>query len=135
MKAEIARLEKELGATSEQLEAQRVQEKRLRTTLQRRVSLQSVNMEYLRNIVLRYMSFKTEGNEKLQLVPALASLLDISKAELAGVDGATRALVKSWWRAAVEQRKNALQQKKAEQQGHQPPPSVDVNVKPTPLRK
>ena len=117
MKAEIARLEKELSVTSKQLEAQRAQEKRLRTTLQRRVNLQGVNMEYLRNIVLRYMSFKTD--EKLQLIPALASLLDFSKAELAGIDGATRGLVKSWWRAAVEQRKNALQQKKAAERGDQ----------------
>jgi len=112
MKSKIATLEHALKQTSEQLELQNAQEKHLRTTLQRRVMLQGVNMEYLRNIVLRYMSLSSFRSERLQLVPALASLLDFSKTELAGLDGANRALVRSWWRAAKEQRKNALHQKK-----------------------
>jgi hypothetical protein len=91
------------------LNAQTINEKKLRTTLQRRIRLQDgVNMEYLRNIVLKYMSLKTERSQRLQLVPALASLLDFSKVELAGVVGANKERVQSWWRAAVEQRKKQL---------------------------
>ena len=114
MKLEIYNLNQTLLKTTNALELQHKQSKHLRTTLQRRVNLQGVNMEYLRNIVLRYMSLDYFGSERLQLVPALASLLDFTKTELAGLDGANRELVRGWWRAAVEQRKNALEQKKKE---------------------
>jgi len=109
MKGLIMDLTGKLTVTESKLNAQTINEKKLRTTLQRRIRLQDgVNMEYLRNIVLKYMSLKTERSQRLQLVPALASLLDFSKVELAGVVGANKERVQSWWRAAVEQRKKQL---------------------------
>ena len=78
--------------------------------LQRSSVVEGVNMTYLRNVVLKYLTFKPESLERLRLVPVLASMLNLSKRELSRVEGASRSMVKQWWKTAGELRQEALRQ-------------------------
>eukprot|EP00598_Pedospumella_elongata_P001101 CAMPEP_0184981342 /NCGR_PEP_ID=MMETSP1098-20130426/11106_1 /TAXON_ID=89044 /ORGANISM="Spumella elongata, Strain CCAP 955/1" /LENGTH=958 /DNA_ID=CAMNT_0027504899 /DNA_START=60 /DNA_END=2939 /DNA_ORIENTATION=- len=44
-----------------------------------------INMDYLKNIVIQYMTFPAQSSEKLSLVPVLATLLQFTPKELSSV--------------------------------------------------
>jgi len=58
----------------------------LRRTQQR----EGINMDYLKNIVVQYMTFPMQSSEKLSLVPVIAMLLQFSRKELAEVQRANQ---------------------------------------------
>lgn len=64
--------------------------------LRRVTKREGVNMDYLKNVVLQYMSFPAAAPEKNALVPVLALLLQFSAAELAQVDAASKTSSSAW---------------------------------------
>lgn len=60
------------------------------TELKRVAKREGVNMDYLKNIVLQYMSFPPSSPERNSLVPVLALLLQFTPAELKATEDASR---------------------------------------------
>lgn len=58
--------------------------------LRRVAKREGVNMDYLKNVVLQYMTFPPSSAERNALVPVLALLLQFSPAELAQADAASK---------------------------------------------
>jgi hypothetical protein len=54
--------------------------------LRRVARREGVNMDYLKNIVLQYMVFPVASDERQQLVPVLATLLQFNPKEVAEVE-------------------------------------------------
>ena len=130
MKEANQNLEKKVHDMSLQLELYRKQEENLRRTLtglQQKSTHGGVNLLYLRNVVLRYMAFKTGSSERLHLVPVIASILNYTKKELKTIEGATNNLVKSWWKSARQQRLSSQRQKSKKKQES----SSNIVVSPT----
>jgi hypothetical protein len=91
--------------------------RKVMVSLQRSTVVEGVNMTYLRNVVLKYLTFRPESLERLRLVPVLASMLNLSKRELSRVEGASRSMVKQWWKTAGELRQEALRQDRKRKEG------------------
>ena len=51
---------------------------------------EDVNMDYLKNIVLQYITFPVQAPEKLSLIPVLAMLLQFSQEELKTAENALK---------------------------------------------
>ena len=56
--------------------------------LRRTTRRESVNMDYLKNIVVQYMSFPPQSPEKVSLVPVIAMLLQFSPKEMSDIEKA-----------------------------------------------
>jgi chromosome segregation ATPase len=56
--------------------------------LRRTTRRESVNMDYLKNIVVQYMSFPSQSPEKVSLVPVIAMLLQFSPKEMSDIERA-----------------------------------------------
>jgi hypothetical protein len=63
-------------------------------------------MDYLKNIILQYLSFPSASPERNSLLPVLALLLQFSPAELKSVEEAS--LVSSWTTRPVKEVKIPL---------------------------
>ena len=63
--------------------------------LRRAHQREGINMDYLKNIVVQYMTFPIQSSEKLSLVPVIAMLLQFSRKELADVQRANQEAVAS----------------------------------------
>jgi hypothetical protein len=50
--------------------------------LRRHAKREGVNMDYLKNVVLQYMSFPVSSPERTSLVPVIAMLLQFNAKEL-----------------------------------------------------
>jgi hypothetical protein len=76
---ELARSQRTLAeVTAEAAELRRVHQR------------EGINMDYLKNIVVQYMTFPVQSSEKLSLVPVIAMLLQFSRKELADVQRANQ---------------------------------------------
>lgn len=85
--ARIRILEEELQASRNTCTAQEAKVERMQSeieALHRSLSAAGpgVNMEYLKNVVLRYMTFGSTATESKSLVPVIATLLQFSEAEV-----------------------------------------------------
>jgi hypothetical protein len=58
--------------------------------LRRHTKREGVNMDYLKNVVLQYMSFPVQAPERASLVPVIAMLLQFNVKELAQVEKALK---------------------------------------------
>jgi len=54
---------------------------------------EGINMDYLKNIVVQYMSFPVQSSERMSLIPVIAMLLQFSSRELTDVHKANREAV------------------------------------------
>ncbi|CAI5742664.1 unnamed protein product [Hyaloperonospora brassicae] len=89
----------QMHALSEQLEGahrelQELREGKRRHTEELTAMLQNqrrdgVNMEYLKNVVVQYMSFRPGSSEQARLVPVLSTLLQFTAADVKGVKHAS----------------------------------------------
>ncbi|CAE7579105.1 Gcc1, partial [Symbiodinium microadriaticum] len=70
--------------------------------LRRVAKREGVNMDYLKNVVLQYMTFPHASAERNALVPVLSLLLQFSAAELSQVDAASKASIWAPGRQAKE---------------------------------
>jgi chromosome segregation ATPase len=60
------------------------------TDLRRAHMREGINMDYLKNIVVQYMSFPVASSERMSLIPVIAMLLQFSSRELTDVHKANR---------------------------------------------
>ena len=73
LQRELAARDGELAAATQQLAALRAEAHDLRRVSRR----ESVNMEYLKNILVQFMSFPSGSSEHASLTPVLATLLQV----------------------------------------------------------
>ena len=74
--------------------------------LRRHTKREDVNMDYLKNVVLQYMSFPVQAPERGSLVPVIAMLLQFNVKEVNMVESALKEPV--WGQIPVKEVKRAL---------------------------
>lgn len=82
----LAGKDMELAAYQEKFSSLMAEVEELRRVSRR----ESVNMDYLKNVILQYMTFPIQSAERVSLVPVIAMLLQFNPKEMQEVDKATR---------------------------------------------
>ncbi|TYZ57639.1 hypothetical protein PybrP1_003391 [[Pythium] brassicae (nom. inval.)] len=80
------------------------------TALMQTQRREGVNMEYLKNVVVQYMSFRPGSSQQSRLVPVLSTLLEFSARDLTEIRSASSARRSSWtsWGADTKDYKPIL---------------------------
>jgi hypothetical protein len=76
--------------------------------LRRTTRREGVNMDYLKNIVLQYMSFPMQSPERISLVPVIAMLLQFNSKELAEAEQSLKDSLWSTARPVKEVKRNLM---------------------------
>lgn len=66
------------------------------TALMQTQRREGVNMEYLKNVVVQYMSFRPGSSQQARLVPVLSTLLQFSAGDMREIKNASNARRSSW---------------------------------------
>ncbi|KAF1332612.1 Grip and coiled-coil domain-containing protein 2, partial [Globisporangium splendens] len=72
------------------------------TALMQTQRREGVNMEYLKNVVVQYMSFRPGSSQQARLVPVLSTLLQFSAGDMKEIKNASNARRSSWTSWATE---------------------------------
>uniref|UniRef100_K3X6M5 GRIP domain-containing protein n=1 Tax=Globisporangium ultimum (strain ATCC 200006 / CBS 805.95 / DAOM BR144) TaxID=431595 RepID=K3X6M5_GLOUD len=72
------------------------------TALMQTQRREGVNMEYLKNVVVQYMSFRPGSSQQERLVPVLSTLLQFSAGDMKEIKNASSARRSSWTSWATE---------------------------------
>lgn len=79
-----------------QLEQEKVRLEEELTAMMQTQRREGVNMEYLKNVVVQYMSFRPGSSQQARLVPVLTTLLQFSSTDMAEIKEATANRRSSW---------------------------------------
>lgn len=96
---QLEELTQKLGASYDairQLEQEKVRLEEELTTMMQTQRREGVNMEYLKNVVVQYMSFRPGSSQQARLVPVLTTLLQFSSTDMADIKEATSNRRSSW---------------------------------------
>ena len=91
-------LERECGVLKDQVDMFRKQNEDLMKRIATSDRFKGLEIPYLRDIILKYMSFPAGSNERHTLVPVIATLLKFTTQDLRGVEAGAvpQSLVDSW---------------------------------------
>ncbi|OQS01470.1 hypothetical protein ACHHYP_00746 [Achlya hypogyna] len=90
---EVAALAADVAAKQAEVDALRAQSKVMEdeiAVLLRTERREGVNMEYLKNVVVQFMSFRPGSSQQMKLIPVLSTLLQFSPHDMDEVKAATR---------------------------------------------
>lgn len=95
------------------------------TALMQTQRREGVNMEYLKNVVVQYMSFRPGSSQQSRLVPVLSTLLQFSARDMKEIKSASNARRSSWtsWGTETKDYKPILDGNGQQQRRSMIPPS------------
>lgn len=98
------------------------------TALMQTQRREGVNMEYLKNVVVQYMSFRPGSSQQARLVPVLSTLLQFSAHDMKEIKNASSTRRSSWtsWGTETKDYKPILDAKTPTPHHSMPPPSPGI---------